>query len=407
MTATAEQGTDALRCTERLPARRHREIVRHMMLDGCKWDAQVGDVAALAPFALVLPRQGWTALAGEAEELTRELLAVEQALLRRPELWPRLGLPPRVRRALETSRPWTPAAARVMRYDFHPTTDGWRISEVNSDVPGGYNEATTFTKLVAESFPGLNPAGDPLAVLADALAAQTRDLPRVALLAAPGYTDDFAVVSGLAAALRRRGRETIIARPEQLSWRDERAHLAGGARPRPVGAIFRFHQGEWMTRVAGDNWQRLFRGGLTPVCNPAAAVLVESKRLPLLWTELDVPVPSWLRLLPSTRAPCIAATGNGWLLKAAYSNNGDSVLGRGWPARRGFGGAMLHAMVRPGSWVAQRRFDSRPLATPEGPMHLCLGVYTVDGRAAGLYARLSPQPVIDYLARDVAVLVED
>ena len=213
------------------------------------------------------------------------------------------SLAARVRRALVTDLPWTPAAARGMRHDFHPTTDGWRVSEVNSDVPGGYNEAATFTAMIAEYFPGFSLTCDPRAALADALALQARDLPRVALLAAPGYTDDLQVVAGLAAALRERGCETLIARPEQLLWRDRRAHILGGTEPPPVGVIFRFYQGEWMTRVAGENWQSLFRGGLTPVCNPAAAVLSESKRLPLLWDELAVPVPTWSRLLPPVRAP--------------------------------------------------------------------------------------------------------
>jgi len=407
MNALAEPIATTLRCTEPLPTRRHREIVRHMMLDGGKWDAQVGDVAVLAPFALVLPRQVWVMLAAEAEELTRELFVLEQALLHRPALWPRLGVPARVRRALEKEQPWTPSAARVMRFDFHPTTDGWRISEVNSDVPGGFNEASTFTALVAEDFPGFRPAGDPLGALADALAAQARHLPRMALLAAPGHPADLQVVHGLATALRQRGVEAIPARPEQLSWSDGRAYLASGSERQPIGVIYRFFNAEWLARIAGDGWHPLFRGGLTPVCNPAAAVLSESKRLPLLWAELGMPVPTWSRLLPVNRPARTAAGSGNWLLKGAYSNNGESVLGRGWRSRPGFGGAMLHAMIRPGSWVAQRRFDSLALPTPEGPMHPCLGVYTVEGRTTGIYARLSPQPMIDYLARDVAVLVED
>ena len=32
----------------------------------------------------------------------------------------------------------TPAMARVVRFDFHPTSEGWKISEANADVPGGY-----------------------------------------------------------------------------------------------------------------------------------------------------------------------------------------------------------------------------------------------------------------------------
>ena len=38
-------------------------------------------------------------------------------------------------------------------------------------------------------------------------------------------------------------------------------------------------------------------------------------------------------------------------------------------------------------------------------MYPCLGVYTIDGRAAGIYGRIAPKPFIDYAAVDVAVLV--
>ena len=60
---------------------------------------------------------------------------------------------------------------------------------------------------------------------------------------------------------------------------------------------------------------------------------------------------------------------------------------------------------RPGGWVAQRRFATVALASPIGRVRPCIGVYVVDGRAAGAYARLSRGAVVDYSAVDVALLV--
>jgi len=40
-------------------------------------------------------------------------------------------------------------------------------------------------------------------------------------------------------------------------------------------------------------------------------------------------------------------------------------------------------------------------------MHACVGVYTVNGKAAGAYARLARKPVVDFEAVDAALLVED
>ena len=395
------------RCTDPIPEFHHRQIVRRMALDGCKWDPQIGDVATLTPFALILSREEWACLAQMAEALARELQAIEDALARQPALWPRLGLPVRVRRALEADEPWTPAAARAMRFDFHPAADGWRVSEVNSDVPGGYNEASPFTDLMAAEFSGLHSTGDPMAALAEALAAQAREPRRVALIVAAGLQADQQVVAGLAQALHARGCEALMAKPEQLAWIEGHAHLIWGDAMLPVGAILRFFQGEWLTRLRSDDWRHFFRGGLTPVCNPGTAVLSESKRLPLIWPELGVPTPTWSRLLPTTREVSTATANRDWILKAAYANTGDTVLSPAWPTRPGLGAARFQSWIRPRKWLAQRRFESSPLATPLGPMHACLGVYTVDGRAAGIYGRLSTEPVIDYLARDVAVLVNN
>src|SRR5205814_71245 len=97
----------------------------------------------------------WAELRQVASALAAEALAAEKILLRSPDLLKKLGLPKAVLSAL-TANPHglTPSAARVMRFDFHWTTGGWRISEVNSDVPGGFTEATEFTASVSRHLPG-------------------------------------------------------------------------------------------------------------------------------------------------------------------------------------------------------------------------------------------------------------
>src|SRR5688572_4364292 len=135
-----------------LPPREFEIIRRTAILRHCKWDPQVGDQATLAPFPLVLTRAAAARLARWAERLTAEALAAEQELLQEPRLHARLAVPrsirSQLRRGLELG--WTPGAGRVMRFDFHPTTSGWRLSEVNADVPGGFSEAGEFTRLMAE-----------------------------------------------------------------------------------------------------------------------------------------------------------------------------------------------------------------------------------------------------------------
>src|SRR5207248_1864959 len=130
-----------------------RQILRH-----CKWDPQVGDVSTLADFPILLTREAWEELCESTRQLAAQTLTAEQELLHRPELHRALGIPWRVRRVIKDS---SVAAPRMMRFDFHMTRDGWRISEVNSDVPGGYSEAGPFTEMMAEQFSETVTPGDP------------------------------------------------------------------------------------------------------------------------------------------------------------------------------------------------------------------------------------------------------
>jgi hypothetical protein len=378
-------------------------IRKRMALECCKWDPQVEDVSVLQAFPLLLRRRQWRLLAGWAEALAAETRAAEDALLERPDLVARLAVPRRlvrpILRGLHLPSPEI-ERARVMRFDFHPTEAGWRISEVNSDVPGGFSEASEFPSLMARHYPGYAPAGLPGPVFADALArlvarsgATHR---RAALVSAAGFMEDLQTVSYLGRLLAARGVEPQLVDP---------AHL------RFDGALaVRFHQAEWLSgRRHAAVARYLLGGGPTPVVNPGRAMLSESKRFPLVWDELRLGMPSWRRLLPETRDPRAVSwrRDSGWLLKTAFCNTGDTVSSRLTMPPRQWSRAAASATLFPRAWVAQRRFHGRVIDTPSGAMYPCIGVYTVGGRACGIYGRLSRNPVVTYSAADVAVLVEE
>jgi glutathionylspermidine synthase len=382
-----------------------REMRRRMELRGFKWDAQVGDVAVLAAYPLLMRARDWEELARLAEQLFGETLALERALLGRPELQAQIGLPPALQRLFARARP-TPAAARVIRADFHWTNEGWRISEVNSDVPGGFAEATGFTRLMAAATPGTRPAGDPTAALVEALV-RAAGADAVALTNAPGHLEDHQVVAHLAAELHKRGRAATVLSLPQLRWRAGRARLPCGA---AVGAIVRFYQAEWLSELPrGHGWEALFVAGETPVANPGIAALSESKRLPLVWNDLGLALPAWRRLLPETRALADApwARDESWLIKSAYSNTGDTVSVRGALPAAEWMHRSWRARLAPGRWLAQRRFAISPLDDEAGAIHPCIGVYVIDGRAAGAYVRLSRGPVVDFASQEAALLLYD
>jgi hypothetical protein len=395
-----------LRAGEPIDAKTFDRIRRRMMLEFCKWDPQIGDVATLADFPLIITGESWRQLSTLAESATAELLSAEQELLHRPDLHRTLGLPARIRRVLRRAKSPSPAAVRVMRFDFHPTTDGWRISEVNSDVPGGFTESSSFTTMMAEHCHA-NPAGNPAAIWAEKIA---RAGPRAALVYAPGYVEDMQIMAYLRDRLAERGTSAYLANPKQLRFIDGRAHLQSAEYSGPVDSVVRFFQAEWLASFRRSrNWSPLFVDGSTPIANPATAIFTESKRFSLVIDKLQTALPTWQSLLPETRSPSEVPwrTDSNWILKTAMCNTGDTVCMHGQLTPKQWRKTRLDLLLNPREWIAQRRFAATPIDSPLGPVYPCLGVYTIDGKAAGIYGRIAAKPLIDFAAIDVAVLVEE
>ena len=108
-----------------LGADAYARVRRRAIFDCCKWDPQVEDTPAIAPFPLLLRASAWRELAVLAERLAAETLAAEAELLERPELHGLLALPRRVRAALHAVERAGPSrgVARLIRFDFHWTRE--------------------------------------------------------------------------------------------------------------------------------------------------------------------------------------------------------------------------------------------------------------------------------------------
>lgn len=255
---------------------------RRAIFDCCKWDPQVEDVCAIAGFPLVLTPGAWRELQGLAEALARETLAAEAELLSRPDLWATLALPRVVARALAHGRlDPSVGTARIARFDFHPTHGGWRLSEANTDVPGGLNEASGFAPLMACHHAGLATSGDPAGAYVEALRAAAPPGATVALVHATAYTDDRQMMTYLGRHLAACGISPVAASPAHLRWRHGHAWLDTEAARGPVDLVVRFFPAEWLPNLpATCGWPTFFAGSRTPLSNPGTALLTQSKRFP-------------------------------------------------------------------------------------------------------------------------------
>ena len=233
----------------------------------------------------------------------------------------------------------------------------------------------------------------------------------VALVHATAYTDDRQVMVYLGRELAARGCRPVLAAPNHLRWHNGKAELCGAAGDGAVDLVFRFFPGEWLPNLSWPNlssqtgWHHYFSGARTPQCNPATALLIQSKRFPLVWDQMTTALSTWRQALPETHDPREVDwrhDGAGdWVLKPALGRVGDGVGIAGATEEKDW--KTIHRAVRrhPEDWVAQRRFE----ALPQGGLFPCIGVYTVDGRAAGAYGRAAGRPLIDHRAQDVAVLI--
>lgn len=400
-------------------AEERREIRMRAIFEAGKLDPRTYDEETIAPFAIRLAPSAWRELASLAERAWSELAAVECALLAERRSWRALGIPRNVRTIIAASPPPSKRDARFARFDFHPTTEGWRASEINADVPGGFIEAGAIARIVAERLPQLACLPDPARVLARAIAERVPH-GSAALVHATSYTDDQQVVRRIGAELEALGVHAHLASPTHIEPLRSRVRLSTtGAE---VDAVMRFFPCEWLGNLARADRARW---SMLPAdiarSNPPSALLLQGKRLPIVLRELGISTPTWSEVLPEVepiglRSFARRVDPKGFVLKPVWGRIGEGVVIDGATSTAAARRARWMARLFPKSWCLQRRFESISLhgearsvadAAHQRPLcHACIGVYVIDGRAAGAYARVAPRALMDGRAQDAAVLLD-
>ncbi|MCL1857268.1 MAG: glutathionylspermidine synthase family protein [Kiritimatiellaeota bacterium] len=416
-----------------IPEAAYAEYRYEVIFKAYKWDPQVGDSNTVARHVVLMGRETAERLGRWAEALSEETMLMEEALMGQPRLWGELGFPKKTFRALGTLSGYERRNhVRLMRFDFHPILascptqeteclrrqfpatdknvcdtfrmDGWNISEVNSDVPGGLAEASVLPTIAARWFDGVAPHRNVVEALLAAFRGRVAPGGTMALVHATAYSDDRQVMQCLGDAFEGGGYRAVYAAPDHIAWDGKRAVGADG--------IVRFFPGEWLENLPRQSGWTGYFDTATPSCNHPVALFAQSKRLPLVWDKLGVDIPTWKSLLPETADPTAYGSrgrspSTPWILKPALGRVGEGITIGGVMPDKEIRLAEKAARRHPEAWVAQRLFHSQPLVTENGePCHLCIGAFTVDGKSAGFYGRVSPAPRMDANAKDIPVLVE-
>ena len=362
------------------------------MFDAYKWDLQAGEQSTIGDCALLLARDEADFLTEASQKLYAETIELEHSLKERPDLAVKMGISEQMAQHLNTCPYDADKHIRMMRFDFHPMEDGWCISEVNSDVPAGYPEASILPEITDQHFDGYAPYGNFGEVLTSRFMSHLPPGGTVAYVHDTHIVEDYQIMRFIGDILELKGYRSLYLAPNNIKWE--------GDVPCGVDAIMRYYPVEWMECTDGILWRR-FLDTDTPSCNHPIALLTQSKRLPLVWDELDVCVPTWKSLLPETVCPKVQPNPTDWVLKPAFGRVGEGINIPGAVSEDENNDIMTSAAFCPEQWVAQRIFRSKPISGK----HICVGVFVIDGTFAGFYARASSYARIDENAADVPVLV--
>ena len=369
---------------------------------GHKWDAQLHDRSTVADRAIVLGPHEWHELTTATEALFAETLVIERELQRAAAAAPPSYLPQHAsRRLARLSVPPSPSG-RLMRFDFHPTREGWKLSEVNSDVPGGLNESTMFAELWPQRSACWRDTGRPAERYVERLIESfaLRAGARVALIHATAYSDDWQHMAFLKQLLEARGIEAFGAAPTSVELEGGEM-LVDGA---PLAAALRFFPGDWLLFAReGEAW---FARHPQRLSNPLHALFSQNKFFPVVCAAAAIHAPTWASYLPPTsRLRVRDLLGSQHVVKPSFGRVGEDIARIDelpYPKRLGIAASLLLAK---GLWIRQNRFESMNLGSEDEPLHACVGVYCVDGKVAGCYGRLSPVRVVGMSACDAPVFV--
>jgi hypothetical protein len=311
----------------------------------------------------------------------------------------------------------------LCRVDLLLQPDGTFLAcELNSDCPGGQNEAVALPAFAKTR--GFSSGVAPTRVV-EAMGARIEELARiqggdtVALMFATAYAEDLQVAALVARELRRRGLQTILTPPTAPKRMGTKLTVRG----RPIAVLYRFFPTEGLSRqrnmqdlraVVGEGGVRSFSSFSELFCQSklAMAQAHESASTPTHEVEraaLLAAVPRTLSIGRELRSELLQDRA-GWVLKRDFGRVGDQVFVGALLDGDGWRGVVDEALAMVASvreiWIAQRFVPQATIDTPWGPRFLTLGAYLLDGAFVGYFARVTEVSHVSHDALVVPVFVE-
>ena len=396
----------------RIPEDKYYDYRLQAMFDCYKWDPQFCDSNTLLKYVLVLNKEENDEIIKMTESLDKETRMAEEYLNKNIKTAKKLALPKKILKQIPNMQKYDKTKnIRLMRYDFHPSIDGrWVVTEVNSDVPGGFAESSLLPDIARKiiDMPKLeyNSFGQRMI---ETINNKLNKKGTIMMVHCTCFSDDRQVMQYLADALEKEGYRIIYGAADHINFKEKEAYSILDNNQEKIDLIFRFTPLEWLIQMRTGKWKGYFNC-ITTSCNHPISIYAQSKRFPFVWDDLEkvgINMKMWKSLLPETLEVKNVGTKEGFIYKPVYGRVGERISIK--EACRGDEYIKILKDVKrhPKQYLAQKKFQSMPLkGDDETKYHICIGSYTIEGKHAGYYARISTYPRIDSYAADIPVLIE-
>lgn len=383
------------------------------MFDCYKWDPQFCDNNTLAKYVLVLTKEENNEVIKLTEKLDKETRLAEEYLNKHTNIAKKLALPKKIIEQIPNMRNYDKTKnIRLMRYDFHPDINhNWVVTEVNSDVPGGFAESSLLPDLARKTINMTEleyiSFGDKMI---EAINNKLNKTGTIMMVHCTCFSDDRQVMQYMGDRLKKEGYKIIYGAADHINFKGKEAYCILDNNQEKIDLIFRFTPLEWLIQMKPRRWDGYFNSE-TISCNHPIAIYAQSKRFPFVWNDLEkanISMETWKNLLPETLKVKDLGKRQGFIYKPVYGRVGERISIKEACKGDEYRKIMKDVTKHPKQYLAQKKFESLPLkGEDEKEYHVCLGSYIIEGEHAGYYARISEYPRIDSYAADIPVLIEE
>ena len=396
----------------KIPEDKYYSYRLQAMFDCYKWDPQFCDNNTLAKYVLVLTKEENDEIIRLTKELDKETRLAEEYLNCNIKIAKKLALPKKILEQIPNMKTYDKTQnIRLMRYDFHPDINGkWVVTEVNSDVPGGFAESSLLPDLARKviNMPKLEYTsfGEKMV---EAINTLLHKKGTIMMIHCTCFSDDRQVMQYMGDRLEKEGYKIIYGAADHINFKEKQAYCILDNNREEIDLIFRFTPLEWLIQMKPRRWDGYFNSK-TISCNHPIAIYAQSKRFPFVWKDLEkdnITMKTWKNLLPETLEVKGVGERKGFIYKPVYGRVGERISIKEACKGDEYKKIIKDVKRHPKQYLAQKKFESFPLKGEDGKeYHVCLGSYTIEGEHAGYYARISEYPRIDSYAADIPVLIE-